>query len=150
MSEHRIALQWQRAGLPFERGNYSRDHRVRFQGGQEIAASSAADYGGNPSHVDPEQALLAALSSCHMLTFLAVCANRGYVLESYDDDAVCTLGKDSEGRVMVDSATLRPQARFSGASVPNAEELERLHERAHRACFIANSVRTRVRIEVRA
>jgi organic hydroperoxide reductase OsmC/OhrA len=147
MSEHRIALRWQRAGLPFERGNYSRDHRVRFQGGQEIGASSAADYGGNPELADPEQTLLAALSSCHMLTFLAVCANRGYVLEHYEDDALCTLGKDAEGRIMVDAATLRPRTQFSGANVPAADDLERLHERAHRACFIANSVRTAVRIE---
>ena len=147
MSDHRISLAWSRDGGPFARAGYKRDHTVRFTGGQVVNASAAAAYGGNASHADPEQLLLAAMSSCHMLTFLAVAANRGYVIDSYDDDAECSLGKNAEGQTFVSNAVLRPRIRFSGDHVPNAEDLAKLHERAHRACFIASSARTDIRIE---
>ena len=149
MSLHTIRLSWSRGDAPFERNSYSRDHSVLFQGGQRLAASSAADYGGNPAHADPEQLLLSALSSCHMLTFLAVAANRGYVVESYVDDAEAELGKDAEGRTAVTTALLRPGVRFGAGKVPAEDEYQRLHERAHKACFVANSVRTSVRVEAR-
>jgi organic hydroperoxide reductase OsmC/OhrA len=149
MSDHRIALRWQRNGAPFSRESYLRDHQIRFLGGQEIAGSSAADYGGNPAHTDPEQLLLAALSSCHFLTFLAVVANRGQVVEDYEDDAECELGKNAEGRMAVTRAVLRPRVRFGGATPPAADEVRRWHERAHQACFIANSTRTDVVLEPR-
>jgi organic hydroperoxide reductase OsmC/OhrA len=147
MSEHRIRLEWARDGAPFERNNYRREHRVVYPGGQAIEASAAPGYGGRESHVDPEQQLLGALSSCHMLTFLAVAANRGYVVDAYEDDAVATLGKTGEGATAVSAAVLRPRIRFAAANVPSAEDLAKLHERAHRACFIANSVKTTVTIE---
>jgi organic hydroperoxide reductase OsmC/OhrA len=150
VSDHRISLNWNRNGAAFERNNYSRDHKVRFQGGQEIDGSSAAGYGGNAAYTDPEQLLLSAISSCHFLTFLAVAANRSYVIDSYDDDASADLGKNEQGQMVVTLATLRPRIRFSGASVPNDEEVKRLHERAHKACFVANSVKTEVRIEPRS
>jgi organic hydroperoxide reductase OsmC/OhrA len=146
-SEHRIRLSWARDGAPFERNNYHREHRVTYAGGQSIQASAAVGYGGVEADVDPEQQLLGALASCHMLTFLAVAANRGYVIESYDDDAVAVLGKSDSGQVALTDATLRPRIRFSGPNVPSEEELAKLHERAHRACFIANSIKTRVRFE---
>jgi organic hydroperoxide reductase OsmC/OhrA len=147
MSEHRIHLVWSRDGAPFERNNYRREHRVVYPGGQAIDASAAPGYGGLESHVDPEQQLLGALSSCHMLTFLAVAANRGYVVDHYADDAVAELGRNAEGQTAVTTATLRPRIRFAGDNVPGAEDLAKLHERAHRACFVANSVRTAVTIE---
>lgn len=147
MSLHTIRLSWSRGDAPFERNNYVRDHGVQFPGGQRLAASAAADYGGNPAHADPEQLLLSALSSCHMLTFLAVAANRGYVVESYADDAEAELGKDAEGRTAVTRALLRPRVRFGAGNVPAAEDHQRLHERAHKACFVANSLRTEVRVE---
>lgn len=147
MPEHRIDLSWRRDGAPFARESYPRDHGIAFSGGQQLAASAAPGYGGNPAHADPEELLLAALSSCHMLTFIAVCANRGYVVDSYDDPAVAILGKDPEGRTAVTEAILKPRVRFAAGKAPTAEEFQRLHERAHRACFIANSVRTRVSIE---
>ena len=147
MSEHRIQLQWTRGDAPFERNNYHREHRVTYAGGQTIDASAAAGYGGSERTVDPEQQLLGALSSCHMLTFLAVAANRGYVIDRYEDDAVAELGRNAEGQTAVVSATLRPRIRFTEARVPSAEELAALHERAHRACFIANSVKASVVIE---
>lgn len=147
MAEHRIALDWSRQGGPFERGNYNRDHTVRFAGGQTLRNSSApGEYGGNPQASNPEELLLAALSSCHMLTFLAVCANRGYVIDSYRDDAVAELGKNPDGKIAVTQATLAPQVAFSGERRPGAEDFVKLHERAHAACFIANSIKAAVTV----
>ncbi len=146
MSLHRIQLAWSRESRPFAREQYPRDHHVRFEGGQRIGASAAAGYGGNPELADPEQLLIAALSSCHMLTFLAVVANRGYVLESYEDDAEGTLGTDEQGQTAVTAVTLRPRTRFDASKSPSAEDLARFHERAHRACFIAHSIRAHVDI----
>ena len=147
MAEHRTRLSWARNDGPFERGNYVPDHAVRFQGGQTVHVSSAPDFGGNAAHADPEQLLLSALSSCHMLTFLAVVANRGYVLEEYTDDAEAFLGKDEQNRTVVTRANLRPRVRFSGEKQPTSDEIAQWHARAHKACFIANSVRTDVSVE---
>jgi organic hydroperoxide reductase OsmC/OhrA len=149
MKEHRVQLVWDRSGGPFERGNYVRDHRLKFDGGQQLGASAAADYGGNATLADPEQLLVSALSSCHLLTLLAVAANRGYVIDRYEDDAIALLGKNAEGQTAVIEAVLRPRIHFAGERVPDVEELQRLHERAHKACFIANSVRTEVKVEPR-
>jgi len=149
MSDHRITLNWQRNAATFERGNYPKDHRVRYLGGQTLGVSSAAAYGGNAELADPEQMLLSALSSCHLLTFLAVAANRGYIVDEYLDDAECELGKNAEGVTAVVGATLRPSVRFSGDKRPDAEEVVKLHERAHRACFVGQSLKTEVRIEPR-
>ena len=148
MSEHRITLKWTRNGGPFARGNYLPDHEIVFAGGQNLHGSPAPDYGGNPAHADPEQMLVSSLSSCHMLTFLALCANRAYIIDTYTDDAVALLGKNAEGRNAVVKVTLSPRVAFSGDKQPTTEEFVKLHERAHAACFIANSVRTAV--EVRA
>ncbi|MBL0028429.1 MAG: OsmC family protein [Rhodanobacteraceae bacterium] len=149
MSDHRITLNWQRNAAMFERGNYPKDHQVRYLGGQMLGVSSAAGYGGNAALADPEQMLLSALSSCHLLTFLAVAANRGYVVDEYLDDAECELGKNAEGVTAVVSATLRPSVRFAGEKRPDAEEYVKLHERAHRACFVGQSLKTDVRIDAR-
>ena len=150
MDEHRTTLTWQRIGAPFERGNFPRDHLIAFDGGQTVQVSAAAGYGGNPAHADPEQLLVAALSSCHMLTFLAVVANRGHVVEEYRDEAAGTLGKDAEGRTAVTDVVLRPRVRFGGERVPSSDDVTKFHERAHAACFIANSVRAAVRVEPQA
>jgi organic hydroperoxide reductase OsmC/OhrA len=146
MAEHHTNVSWRRYGGPFARNDFSRDHTATFEGGQVLDVSAAADYGGNAAFADPEQMLLAALSSCHMLTFLSVAANRGFVVEAYDDDASCSLGKDEAGHTMVAIATLRPSVRFAADKTPSAEDFAVLHERAHRACFIANSVVTPVSI----
>ena len=111
MTDHRITLDWQRNDATFERGNYPKDHRVRYLGGQTLGVSAAAAYGGNATLADPEQVLLSALSSCHLLTFLAVAANRGYIVDEYLDDAECELGKNAEGVTAVVGATLRPSVR---------------------------------------
>lgn len=149
MDEHRITLRWSRDGGAFERGNYRASHEVAFQGGQRLGVSAAASYGGDPALADPEQILAAALASCHMLTFLAVAANRKLVLDRYEDDAVAELGKDADGRTAVTRVTLRPRVQFSGDNVPSREDVVRLHERAHQACFIASSVKSEVVVEPR-
>jgi len=147
MSDHRISLQWSRDDGPFERGNYAKVHEIRYTGGETLRASPSPQYGGDDAHADPEQLLLSALSSCHMLTFLAVAANRGYVIDRYDDDAVATLGKNADGQTVLNEATLAPRVAFSAAKVPTAQEYAQLHERAHAGCFIANSVKTVVRVQ---
>jgi organic hydroperoxide reductase OsmC/OhrA len=150
MSDHRITLNWQRNDATFERGNYPKDHQVRYLGGQTLGVSAAAAYGGNAALADPEQMLLSALASCHMLTFLAVAANRGFVIDQYLDDAECELGKNAEGATAVVRATLRPAVRFAGDKQPDAEEYARLHERAHKGCFVGQSLKTEVRVAPRS
>lgn len=149
MAEQRISLDWSRAGGPFERGNYAKNHAIRFDGGQTLRNSAApGDYGGDASASNPEELLLSALSSCHMLTFLAVAANRGYVIDSYHDDASAELGKNADGKMAVVKATLAPKVTFSGDKRPNADEYAALQARAHAACFIANSVKTQVELRL--
>lgn len=148
MSEHRAVVEWQRNGQSFEYERYPRDHRVRFDNGLSVCASAAPDFFGSTDCVDPEEALVGALASCHMLTFLAVCCKKGFVVNSYQDDAVGQLGKNGDGRMAVTLITLRPAASFEGRA-PTAEELAQLHERAHAGCFIGNSIRSEVRVEPR-
>jgi organic hydroperoxide reductase OsmC/OhrA len=147
MSEHRVSIEWSRNGGPFARGNYSPDHLIRYAGGQTLHGSPSSTYAGNDAYADPEQLLLSALSACHMLTFLAVAANRGYVIDSYADDAIALLDKNAEGKFAVVSAILAPKVEFSGEKRPTADEYAKLHERAHQGCFIANSVKTIVEVK---
>ena len=148
MSEPRTSLQWSRNGGPFARGNYASDHVIRYSGGPTLHGAPSPEYGGTGAHADPEQILLSALSSCHMLTFLAVAANRGYVVDSYSDDALAILGKDADGKMAVIQATLSPKVVFSPDHQPSAEDYAKMHERAHAGCFIANSVKTRVDVRL--
>jgi organic hydroperoxide reductase OsmC/OhrA len=146
VSEHRIGLHWSRNGAPFVRGNYQSAHEIRYSGGQQLKVGPSPDLGGDAALADPERVLLSALSSCHMLTFLAVAANRGYVVDTYRDEAVALLGRNEDGKMAVVQATLAPRVIFSGDKQPSADEYAKLHERAHAACFIANSVKTHVDI----
>jgi organic hydroperoxide reductase OsmC/OhrA len=148
MSEHSITLEWSRGNGSFERGNFPRNHTLKFEGGQTLTGSASAEFGGDAGAVDPEQLLLSALSSCHMLTFLAVVANRGYVVDSYTDAAVALLNKDADGHMAVVKAILSPKVAFSAARQPSPEEYAKFHERAHAACFIANSVRAQVELRI--
>ena len=148
MSEHRTSLKWSRNGGPFARGNYVSDHEIHYSGGQTLHAAPSPEYGGNAAHADPEQMLLSALSSCHMLTFLAVAANRGYVVDSYVDDAVAVLAKNADGKMAVIEATLSPKVVFAADRQPSAEDYAKMHERAHAGCFIANSVKTTVAVHL--
>jgi organic hydroperoxide reductase OsmC/OhrA len=148
MSEHTIALEWSRGDGPFARGNYVSDHTIHFSGKESLRGSPSAGFGGNEDYADPEQLLLSALSACHMLTFLAIAANRGYVVDSYHDDAVATLDKNADGKMAVVKAVLAPKVTFGGDKQPAADEYAKWHERAHSACFIANSVKTVVEVRL--
>jgi len=147
MSEHKAMLTWSRGGTDFSYKTYPRNHTWRFEGGVEVPASSAPQFLGDASRVDPESALVAALSSCHLLTFLAIASNSDFVVESYEDDPVGHLEKNAGGKLAVTRVVLRPRIVFGGAKQPTAQELEKLHDKAHRECFIANSVLTAVTVE---
>jgi organic hydroperoxide reductase OsmC/OhrA len=147
MSEHKATVKWSRDGRDFTYKTYSRDH-VWIANGNEIPASAAAAYLGSPDRVDPEAALVAALSSCHMLTFLALAANKGFVVESYEDDAVGHLDKNAAGKLAITRVELHPRIAYGGSKQPTAADLDWLHDKAHRECFIANSVTTDVRVVV--
>jgi organic hydroperoxide reductase OsmC/OhrA len=146
MSEHKITLTWKRGDLPFEYQKYSRDHTWKFEGGHEMQASAAPAYLGNPKLVDPEEAFVASLSSCHMLTFLAIACKQKFVLDEYVDDAVGLMEKNAEGKLAITKVTLKPKLKFSSKE-PTPEELDKMHHAAHDNCFIANSVKTQVTVE---
>jgi organic hydroperoxide reductase OsmC/OhrA len=151
MSDYYAEVSWSRGDEPFTDRRYSRRHRVRFDGGFEMPGSSSphsvrVPY-SDPQAVDPEEAFVASLSSCHMLWFLSIAADRGYRVDRYVDAAVGTMATNAEGRTAMTVVTLRPQARFSGDRLPDAAEIERMHHAAHDECFIANSVKTEVRCE---
>jgi organic hydroperoxide reductase OsmC/OhrA len=147
MSEHKITLTWKRGDTPFEYQKYPRDHTWKFEGGHEIQASAAPAYLGNPKLVDPEEAFVASLSSCQMLTFLAIAAKKKFVLDEYVDEAVGHMEKNAEGKLAITRVTLKPQLKFSGDKQPTGEELKDMNHAAHEQCFIANSVKTEVTIE---
>lgn len=143
MSEHRANLTWAREGSDFGYKEYSRDHRWEFpSSGQSLKASAAPKYLGSEDCVDPEEAYVAALASCHMLTFLAVASMSGYVVDCYQDKAVGQLAPDENKKMIMMRVTLHPQIDFSGDKIPDAEQLDLLHRKAHRECFLANSVKT--------
>ena len=147
MAEHKITLEWKRETEAFTYDTYNRDHTWSFEGGSKLTASAAPGYRGNPALVNPEEAFVAALSSCHMLTFLAVAAKRKFVVDTYSDHAVGVLEKNATGKLAVTRVILRPSVAFSGSITPTKEQLAALHEEAHRGCFIANSVTTDVMVE---
>jgi organic hydroperoxide reductase OsmC/OhrA len=147
MSEHTVTVQWRRETPDFAYETYNRDHDWTFDAGVTVRASATPAYLGNADCVDPEEAFVASLSSCHMLTFLAIAAKKRYVVDGYRDQAVGVLGKDATGNLAMTKVTLRPEVTFSGEKAPGPEELRQLHDRAHHACFIANSVKTEVVVE---
>lgn len=151
MSEYRAIVEWQRNGAVFSDNKYSRGHRWLFDGGIEVPASSSPHSVRLPfsveDAVDPEEALVAALSSCHMLTFLYLAAKKKFVIESYRDNAVGFMEKNEQGRLAITRVTLRPEIVFVGEVKPTATDLVALHHAAHEECYIANSVKTEVRVE---
>lgn len=151
MAEYSATVSWSRAGAAFTDNRYSRGHRWQFDGGIEVPASASPHVVPPPmsvaSAVDPEEALVASLSSCHMLFFLAIAAKRGILVESYRDEAVGVMEKDAAGKLWMSRVTLRPRAEFGGARRPTHDEVLAIHHEAHEECFIARSVRTDVRCE---
>ena len=147
MSEHKMTLSWKRATPDFEYKTYNRDHTWKFDGGHEMEASAAPAYLGNPKNVDPEEAFVAALSSCHMLTFLAAACKKKFMLDEYSDDAIGHMEKNSEGKMAITRVELHPKTKFSGDQQPTPKDLEEMHHFAHDQCFIANSVKTEVTVQ---
>jgi organic hydroperoxide reductase OsmC/OhrA len=147
MSEHVVDVSWSRGEHEFTYQNYSRDHEWRFDGGVTVPGSANPAYLGTDSGtVDPEEAFVAALSSCHMLTFLAIAAKKRLVVDSYVDHAVGVMAKNEAGRLAVTRVTLHPEIVFAGEA-PDEAALDRLHHLSHQECFIANSVTTEVVVE---
>jgi organic hydroperoxide reductase OsmC/OhrA len=146
MSEYRTTLRWVKTTESFAYDVYNRAHEVAFASGTRIQASSAPDYKGEADRVNPEEQLLGALSSCHMLTFLAIASKKGLVVTSYVDEASCFLEAGENKVLSVTRAILRPKIEFEGRA-PSAEELHKLHESSHRNCFIAQSVKTAITVE---
>jgi organic hydroperoxide reductase OsmC/OhrA len=149
MSEHRSTLTWKRQSADFTYDSYNREHTWTFDGGTDVRASASPAYKGDPACVDPEEALVAALSSCQMLTFLAIAAKKRFIVDSYTDDAVGFLEKGADGKLALTRIVLRPQIVFRGEKRPSAEELDQMNHAAHDACFIANSLKASVTIEAR-
>ena len=147
MSEHKVSLTWKRGDKPFEYQKYSRDHTWKFDGGHEMQASAAPAYLGNPQLVDPEEAFVGSLSSCHMLTFLAIACKKKFVLDEYSDDAVGYMEKNAEGKLAITRVILRQRLKFSGDNQPTPKDIEEMNHGAHDQCFIANSVKTEVKVE---
>jgi organic hydroperoxide reductase OsmC/OhrA len=152
MSQYKANVSWTRNGAAFVDNRYSRGHLWRFDGGAQIPASSSPHVVpppmSDPAAVDPEEAFIASLSSCHMLWFLYFAAKGKFVVDSYVDDAVGILGKDAGGRTAITQVTLYPKVDFSGPP-PTEAQLREMHDKAHEQCFIANSVKSELRCQPR-
>lgn len=150
MSTHTTRTHWARTTPDFAYDTYSRDHELALAKGQRVPSSAAEGYLGNAERTNPEELLVAALSSCHMLTFLAICAKKTLVVDRYDDEAEGHLEKGADGKLQVTRVTLRPSVAFAPGTAVDAATLEKLHASAHRGCFIASSVKTEVTISPHA
>ncbi|MCF8210319.1 MAG: OsmC family protein [Rhodoferax sp.] len=151
MAHYTAEISWRRDGQDFLSNRYSRKHLLRFDGGIEVLGSSSPHVVPLPyseaSAVDPEEAFVASLSSCHMLWFLSIAAKRKFCVDAYTDNAVGVMDKNAIGKMAMTIVTLRPKVTFSGDKLPTQAQVEELHHQAHDECFIANSVKTEVRCE---
>lgn len=153
MSEHFANVHWRRGTATFGKGRYSRAHAWHFDGGATVLASASPQVVPEPwseaDKVDPEEAFVAALSSCHMLWFLSLASAKGFIVDSYEDAAVGVMREIAPGRSMIAEVVLRPHATFDPGHAATREQLDALHHAAHEHCFLANSVKTKIRIEPR-
>ena len=155
MANYNATIQWQRdrqqSEQHFLNSQYSRAHQWHFDGGTSVPASSSPHVVPLPmsveQHVDPEEAFIAALSSCHMLFFLSIAAKRKYIIDSYVDEAIGTMGKNKQGKMAFTTVVLRPKIQFSGDKQPTQAQIDNIHHLAHEQCFIANSVNCEIKIE---
>ncbi len=150
MSTHLAAIQWTRDNGDFLRGKYSREHTWTFDGGLSIPASPSpsvvpAPY-SNPANIDPEEAFVASIASCHMLTYLYLASRQGFQIDSYHDQAVGTITKHENGVPWVSVVALKPKIAYGGSKIPTPVEEAHLHHLAHEQCFIANSIKTQVTV----
>ena len=148
MSDLSIQLHWQRAEPDLQPGKYSNVHTVQFNGSNDLRVDSAPDWGGDANNTNPEQALASALSSCHMMTFLALAAKVKWPVASYHDHAVAHLGKNAKGQMSVTRIELHPVVRFDTGFAVEAAKLDEMQHRAHRYCFIANTLADSVEINI--
>lgn len=148
MSDLAIELHWQRSEANFEPGKYSAEHTVTYNASHEVIADAAPDWGGKTGNTNPEQALAAALSSCHMMTFLALCAKAGWPVASYHDYAEAHLGKNPKGLMSITRIDLNPVVQFDTGFDVDADKLAEMQHRAHRYCFVANSLADFVEVNV--
>ena len=151
MSEHKATISWKRESLDFLKGRYSREHTWAFDGGMTIPASPSPSVvpvpNSNPALIDPEEAFVASVSSCHMLTYLHLASRKGFVVDAYQDEATGVMSKNERGSYWVGAIKLRPKISYSGDKLPSPEEEKQLHHDAHEQCFIANSIKTVVTVE---
>lgn len=148
MSELSIELQWQRAEPELQPGKYSNAHTVQYNDSHSVKADAAPDWGGDPGNTNPEQAFAASLSSCHMMTFLALAAKAKWPVADYQDHATAHLGKNAKGRMSVTRVDLHPVVRFDEGFTVDAQDLEQMQHRAHRYCFVANALADSVEINI--
>jgi organic hydroperoxide reductase OsmC/OhrA len=153
LSEHLATVHWRRGTATFAHGKYSRAHTWHFDGGVNFPASASPDVvpapWSDPNAVDPEEAYVAALSSCHMLWFLSLAAAKGFIVDSYEDEAIGHMREITPGRPVVAEVVLRPYIVFDPQHAANKQQVEALHHEAHERCFLANSVKTKIRVESR-
>lgn len=150
MHKHESTILWERKDQNFGDNKYSRAHLWEFDGIKVPASSSPSVLPVPMSSleaIDPEEALVAATSSCHMLFFLAIAAKRGFVVDRYSDQAYGEMGKNTEGKTLMSRITLRPRIEFSGTKQPSAAEIDEVHRMAHEQCFIGNSIKSEIVIE---
>ena len=151
MARYTAQIIWTRNNQNFLDNKYSREHILSFDGGIDIPASSSPNIVpipySNPHAVDPEEAFIASLSSCHMLWFLAIAAKHKFCVDSYNDNAEGLMEKNEQGKLAMTIVTLKPAVIFSGNPLPTSSQIEAMHHQAHEECFIANSVKTVVRCE---
>ena len=146
MTKISIDLSWKLGDGKMTPGNYSNQHQIIFTPNIKITGDSAPDWRGNELNSNPEQTLAASLSSCHMMTFLALAAKMNWPVLSYNDNAIATLGKNSKGQMSVTKLELNPIVKFSDKFSVNPDEMKKVQDRAHRYCFIANSLSEEVKI----
>ncbi len=151
MHKYEAKITWNRNGAKFLGQHYSRGHEWALDGGIKVPASASPQAVRAPFSVaeaiDPEEALVAAASSCHMLFFLSLASKQGFVVDSYMDEPFGIVEKNQEGKFAVTRITLRPKIQFSGEKLPSASELSTLHHTAHEECYIANSIKSEVVVE---
>jgi len=151
MAEHRATIRWNRTGEGFLQAQFSRNHTWEFDGGLSVPATAAPSVvpppWTDPSAVDPEEAFVASLSSCHLLTFLFVAAKAGHQVDGYQDEASGVLAKNESGVPWMARVTLRPRVTYAPGTAPTPEQEDALHKKAHHYCYIANSVKTGISIE---
>jgi organic hydroperoxide reductase OsmC/OhrA len=150
MFDHRAVIRWKRAGPDFLKGKYSREHTWSFDGGVTVPASPSPAVvpapWSNPAHVDPEEAFVASIASCRLLTFLFLASRQGFQIDSYEDEAVGVMAQNERGVPWISTVTLHPKIVYGGDKVPAPADEARLHHEAHEQCFIANSVKTQISV----